>query len=263
MQNFYATLGVPHEVTPKIAKIAFDGKMKALAKSGLPDAEKRAEERLLSKAYATLSDPIKKDWYDKQWTKLGEREEQEALASNRMGWTAAAMASILLVGGLTYYYVNRANEREKLRLEEVRLANEKEAAAKQAELDKAALDAAKEADAARVELAQRQQLQRERVYSDSLTRSDQARAYAQQSQMRNMEQTAERQRQYDEQRARQQDEINRRQAQAEVDRQKRYLQQREYEEQRAAAEREARVRYESDRRAHDAAVAAARAAAGR
>jgi len=252
MQNFYATLGVTHEVTPQIAKIAYEGKMRALAKSGLPEAEKRSEERLLSQAYATLSSPAKKDWYDKQWLKHGEREEMDAVASNRRGWFVAASASILLIGGLSFYYVNRANERERLRLEEVRLANEKEAATKRAELEKSIVDAAKEADQARVDLANRQQAARERAYSDSLSRSDQARAYAQQSQIRNMELTADRQRQYEEQRARQQEEVTRRQAQMEVERQKRYLQQREYEEQRAAAEREARVRYEADRRAIEA-----------
>ncbi|HEY2629218.1 MAG TPA: hypothetical protein VGI57_08815 [Usitatibacter sp.] len=256
MQNCYAALGVTHDVTPQVAKIAFEGKMKALAKAGLSEAERREEERTLAQAFATLSNPAKKDWYDKQWMKHGEREEQVAEASNRRGWTVAAVVSVLFVGAVAYYYVNRANEREKHRLEEVRLANEKEAAAKQAEIEQAALDAAKESDAARLEIARRQQTARERAYSDSLSRSDQNRAYAEQSRARNMELTAERQRQYDEQRAHQQDDATRRQALAEVERQKRYLAQREYEEQRAAAEREARVRYESDRRARDAAIAA-------
>ncbi|MFZ3324256.1 MAG: hypothetical protein WA190_17925 [Usitatibacter sp.] len=256
MQDFYAALGVTHDVTPTIAKIAYEGKLKALEKSGLPDAEKRAEERLLAQAYATLSSPGKKDWYDKQWMKHGEREAQAAIASNRRGWYVASVLSVLFVGALSYYYVSRANEREKLRLEEIRIANEKEAATKKAELEQAALEAVKDADAARVELAKRQQTARERAYSDSLSRTDQARAYAEQSRMRNMELTAQRQQQYDEQRQRVQDENERRKAQAEVERQKRYLQQREYEEQRAAAEREARVRYEADRRAREEAIAA-------
>jgi len=244
MQNCYATLGVTHDVTPQIAKIAYEGKLRALAKSGLPDAEKRAEERLLATAYATLSNPAKKDWYDKQWMKHGEREERAQAALSRNGWFAAGALSLLLIGGISYYYVNRANEREKIRLEQ------------------AALDAAKEADQARLDLAKRQQDARERAYSDSLRRMDQSRAYAQESQLRNMEATAARQRAYDEQRARQQEDIDRRQAQMEVERQKRYLQQREYEEQRAAAEREARVRYEADRRAREAALEAIRARQG-
>ena len=256
MQDFYATLGVTHDVTPQIAKIAYEGKLKALGKSGLSDAEKRAEERLLGQAYATLSNPAKRDWYDKQWLEHGEREAQAAVASNRRGWYVASVLSVLLVGSLTFYYVNRANERERLRLEEIRIANEKDAAARKAELEQAALEAAKDADAKRVELANRQQAARERAYSDSLSRTDQARAYAEQSRMRNMELTAQRQQQYDEQRQRIQDENERRKAQAEVDRQKRYLAEREREEQRAAAEREARVRYEADRRAREEAIAA-------
>ena len=262
MQNCYATLGVTHDVTPQIAKIAYEGKLRALAKSGLPDAEKRAEERLLATAYATLSNPAKKDWYDKQWMKHGEREERAQAALSRNGWFAAGALSLLLIGGISYYYVNRANEREKIRLEEIRLANEKEATQKQHDIEQAALDAAKEADQARLDLAKRQQDARERAYSDSLRRMDQSRAYAQESQLRNMEATAARQRAYDEQRARQQEDIDRRQAQMEVERQKRYLQQREYEEQRAAAEREARVRYEADRRAREAALEAIRARQG-
>jgi curved DNA-binding protein CbpA len=256
MQNCYAALGVTHDVTPQVAKIAFEGKMKALAKAGLSEAERRAEERLLAQAYATLSNPAKKDWYDKQWMKHGEREEEVAIASTRRGWTVAAVMSVLFVGAISYYYVSRANERERLRLDAVRIANEKEAADKRAALEQAALDAVKDADAARIEYANRVQTARERAYSDSLSRSDQARANAEQYRARSLEISAERQVQVDEQRARMQDDANRRQAQADLERQKRFIAQREYEEQRAAAEREARVRYEADRRAREAAIAA-------
>ncbi len=256
MQNCYAALGVTHDVTPQVAKIAFEGKMKALAKAGLSESERRAEERLLAQAFATLSNPAKKDWYDKQWMKHGEREEKAAVASNRRGWTLAAVMTVLLVGASSYYFVNRANEREKLRLEAVRIANEKEAADKKAALEQAALEALKDADAARMEYANRVQTARERAYSDSVSYAKESRANAEAARARSLDLTAERLRQQDEQRQRMQDDAARRQAQADVERQKRFVAQREYEEQRAAAEREARVRYEADRRARDAAIAA-------
>jgi hypothetical protein len=256
MQNFYAALGVTHDVTPQVARIAYEGKVKALGRSSLSDAERRAEERLLTQAYAALSDPAKKDWYDKQWMKHAEREEHEARTSGRRGWYIAAALSVLLVGAVTYYYVNRANARERIRLEEVRLANEKAAADKAAELYQATLDAAKESDAARRDLLARQQAARERAYSDSLSRSDQARAYAEQSRQRSAEIAAERQRQADEQRVKYQEESDRRRAQMELDRQKRYFDQQQREEEYARAERAARVQYEADRRAREAAIAA-------
>ena len=258
MQNCYATLGVTQDVTPQVAKIAYEGKLKALAKAGLAEAERLAEERALTQAYVTLSNPAKKDWYDKQWMKHGEREEQAAAVHHKRGWLVASVLSVLLVGAVTYYYVHRAGERERLRLEEQRIANERALIDKAAELEQQRIDAAKDAEQARQDLRERQQAARERAYSDSLNRYDQNRSSSEQARARQAELSEQRQRQYDEQRARSQDEIERRRAQAEVDRQKRFVQEREYEERRAAAEREARVRYEADRRAREAAIEARR-----
>ena len=44
MQNYYAMLGVAHDVTPSVAKIAYEGKVKALAKANLSEAERQREE---------------------------------------------------------------------------------------------------------------------------------------------------------------------------------------------------------------------------
>jgi len=251
MQNCYA-LGVTHDVTPQVAKIAYEGKLKALAKAGLPEAERLAEERALTQAYVTLSNPAKKDWYDKQWLRHGESEETAAAAHHKRGWLVASVLSVLLVGAVTYYFVHRANEREKLRLEEQRIANERALIEKAAALEQQRIEAAKEAEQARQDLRERQQMARERAYSDSQTRYDHSRTAADQARARQVELSEQRQRQYEDQRQRAQDENERRHAQAEVDRQKRFIAEREREEQRAAAEREARVRYEADRRAREA-----------
>ncbi len=58
--NLYATLGVTHDVTPQVARIAFEGK-------------------LLVQAYATLSNPAKKDWYDKSVDEARRAQSLESL----------------------------------------------------------------------------------------------------------------------------------------------------------------------------------------
>ena len=65
MTDYYEALGVANDATAAIVKIAFEGKMKALAKAPA-SPERQAEERLLQQAYATLSNAQKREWYDRQ-----------------------------------------------------------------------------------------------------------------------------------------------------------------------------------------------------
>ena len=48
MNNHYEVLGVQRDAGPSIVKIAYEGKLKALAKAGLADAERQAHARDLA-----------------------------------------------------------------------------------------------------------------------------------------------------------------------------------------------------------------------
>lgn len=263
MQNYYEMLGVSQDVTPSIAKIAYEGKVKALARSGLGEAEKQAEERELTKAYVTLSNPAKKDWYDKQRALHGEREERVAQASHRGAWIVGGAVAACLVVAVGWLLVSRANEHERLRLEAQRIALEQEKARKAAEIEEARLQLEQDAHATNTEMAQRQQAARELYLRNQQNRVDQTRAFQQQVQQRALNTFDERNAQYNEDRQRRLDaeekrraEDERRKALAEVERQKRFVADREREDERIRAERDYRVQREQAlKRARDAAAA--------
>ena len=263
MQNYYELLGVPHDVTPAVARIAYEGKVKALAKAGLSEAEKQAEERELNKAYVTLSNPAKKDWYDKQRAVHGERELSAARASDRTGWIVGGVVAAFLVVGVGWTLVSRANERERVRLEEQRIALEKEKAHKAAEIEEARLQLQQDSQANWTDIQQRQQAAREQAYRDRQSQIDRNRDFQQQVQQRALNTFDERSVQYNEDRQRRLEaddkrraEDERRKALAEVERQKRFVAEREREDERIRAEREYRVQREQAlQRARDAAAA--------
>ena len=263
MQNYYELLGVSHDVTPAIAKIAYEGKLKALAKADLGEAERQAEERELAKAHATLSNPAKKEWYDKQRAMHGEREERAARASHRTGWIVGGVVAAFLVVGVGWMLVSRANERERVRLEEQRIALEQEKARQAADIEQARLQLQQDSQATWTDIQQRQQAAREQAYRDRQQQIDRNRDFAQQVQSRALNTFDERNAQYNEDRQRRLDaeeqrraDLERRKAQAEVDRQKRFVADREREDERIRAEREYRVQREQAlQRARDAAAA--------
>jgi hypothetical protein len=253
---------VPHDATPSVVKIAYEGKLKALARAGLPDAERQREERELGKAYVTLSTPAKKEWYDRQRAQHEDREERAAQVSHRTGWIAGATLAVVLVVGLAWLLVNRAHERERIRLEEQRIALEQERARKQADIEEARLQLQQDSQAYRQDLEQRRQAQREQAYRDQQSRISQDRAFQQQLQGRALNTFDERSAQYnaDRQRAleyedKRRAEEDRRKALAEVERQKRFVAEREREDERIRAERAYRVQHEQElARAREAAA---------
>lgn len=263
MQSYYEMLGVSQDVTPSIAKIAYEGKVKALAKSGLGEAEKQAEERELSKAYVTLSNPAKKDWYDKQRALHGEREERAAQASHRTAWIVAGGVVAFLVVAAGWILVSRANEHERLRLEAQRIALEQEKARNAADIEEARLQLEQDSQAHIQGLTERQQAAREQAYRDQQARIARDQAFRQQVQSRAINTFDERSAQYNEDRQRRLDledkrraEDERRKALAEVERQKRFVADREREDERIRADRDYRVQREQAlKRARDAAAA--------
>jgi curved DNA-binding protein CbpA len=246
MLNYYQVLGVPHDASDRIIKIAYDGKTKALDRAQLSETELRNEKRLLEQAYATLSNPAKRAWHNKQLAAEEHHAVDSARSRNRMGWFAAAILALLLVGGSSYYAVDRVNERERLRLEELRIANAKakdeaRAHAEEERLvqEKAALQYRQQSDASR-------QYARDRAYMDRQSRHDYNSAYQSEVRARALNSWDRRESNSEEDRSRYLSEADRRKAWQEVERQKRFVEEREREEERLRTERHYRVQRETE-----------------
>ncbi|MGZ5038115.1 MAG: hypothetical protein ACXWGT_15100 [Usitatibacter sp.] len=245
MDDYYRMLGVSRSATPSIVKIAYEGKLKALAKAGLSDAERAAEERELLKAQVTLSNPAKKEWYDNQLDSHADLEHATVEASHRKGWYVAGALAFVLAAGTVYYYVDRANARERVRLEEQRIALERENAQARAEAERIRLQQAEDAQRFRQQAETRSADLRERAYTDGAQAAARDRAVRDQVVGHALNAAEIRQQQANEDRERRLAEQQRRQAQAEVDRQKAWTRQRELEDERARADRAARAQREA------------------
>lgn len=244
MQNYYELLGVPRDASPRIVTIAYEGKLKALAKAGLPEAERLAEEKALEKAHVTLSNPAKKAWYDKQL-----EGAPVAPSADRRGLVAVAVVVLLLVAGGAWYSLERSKARELVRLEEQRIAIEQEKIRHQAEIEKARLletqRAREQGYDYRRESASASRAERERRAAEYQRRYEDNTALRDQVSGRVLNSYDERERQMREDRERRLAENDRRQAQAEVERQKRFVAEREREEERIRAERHYRAEREA------------------
>jgi curved DNA-binding protein CbpA len=246
MLNYYNVLGVPHDASERIVKIAYEGKQKALAKAGLSESARRGEERLLEQAYVTLSNPGKRTWHDKQLATEEASASKAAQSRTLAGWlTAGALAILLIVGG-GYYSVNRSIERERLRLEELRIANAKakdeaRAAEEQERLAaaRAALDYRQQTDASR-------RSSQDRAYMDRQGRYNRDSSYQEAVRSRTLNSWDTRESNAAEDRNRYLSDADRRKAWQEVERQKRFVEEREREEERVRTERYYRVQRETE-----------------
>jgi hypothetical protein len=252
MLNYYQVLGVAHDASDKIIKIAYEGKTKALGKAELSETERGNEERLLEQAYATLSNPAKRSWHDKQLALEEHSAADAARTRNRLGWFTAAVLTLLLVAGFGYYSVQRVGEKERLRLEELRIVNAKakeeaRAAAEEERLaqEKAAFEYRQQSDASR-------QYARDRAYMDRQGRYNRDSAFQDQVRSRTLNSWDRRENNAEEDRSRYLSEADQRKAWQEVERQKRFVAEREREEERIRAERHYRVQREAEiARAHE------------
>ncbi len=250
MNNYYELLGVSQGATPSVVKIAYEGKLKALARSGLAEAQRKAEERELEKACVTLSSPSKRTWYDNQ---LEKQHATESASQGSRGLIAGAVVVALLAAGIGWYFVDRGRTREglrieaeRLKLEQERLVFERDKAQRVLELEKASLEqpAAPRQVEIRVLGDDRDQALRERAYSDAQARADRDAAFREEVRKRALDNHDRLQQQRQEDRDRRQSEEERRRAIAEVERLKQGLRQRELEEERARTERYNRARSE-------------------
>jgi hypothetical protein len=247
MQSYYELLGVAHDANPQIVKIAYGGKLKALAAAGLPEAERKAEERLLEQAYVTLSNPAKKSWYDKQ---LAGAQAEPGGGSARKGLIAAVAIVAVLIAGGAWYSLERSKVREAVRLEEQRLAIEQERLRHQLEIEKARLEDTQQGRdqgyGYRRENDQANRAERERRAEEARARAEEGRTFRDQARDRVIQTHDEREAQRREDRARAQADQDLRKARAEVERQKRFVAEREREDERIRTERYYRVQREAE-----------------
>ena len=132
MNNYYQALGISESATPEVVKIAYEGKLKALARAKVADGERKAEESLLRQAYGTLSNPDRRASYD---AKLDGAADREASSSRRMAIGAVAAVVVALVGGVAWYASARSAKLERIRIDEARIARESEDLKRRAEAD--------------------------------------------------------------------------------------------------------------------------------
>jgi curved DNA-binding protein CbpA len=139
MIDYYGLLGVSREASPSVLKIAYEGKVKALAKGNLSEAERKSEERQLLAAYETLTDPLRRERYEERLEATASREESRAKAIPAI---AAVVFLVLAVGGYVGYTRHVAEQKRQLaRLEAERVKAEYERQALEAETERAKKEA--------------------------------------------------------------------------------------------------------------------------
>jgi hypothetical protein len=255
VKNYYDALGVAHNATPAVVKIAYEGKVKRLA--ALSEAEKTVEKKVLDEAFAILSNPAKKAWYDARLEEHHDKAEDGSSSARKPLAIGLAVAAIVL-GGSAYYMSERSKERERVHLEEERIALEREKARRQAELEELRLKDAQASRQENLDYRRAREAQyrsdRERMEWERAVRAQESRANSDAARQRATETMEARQKAMEEERQRRAADYDQRKAQAEVERQKRWLAEREREEERARTERYNRVQREAaEARAREAA----------
>ena len=249
MQNHYQVLGVSVGATPEVLRIAFEGRLKALAKARLGEPERKAEEAALRLAYGTLTNPARRAAFDAQLEGAGERE-----ARSSRNTTIAVVAAVLVavVAGLGWYFSERGARAERIRLEEARIAREAEelryrVATEKADKERREREAAyAQESAARREERDRQRVERERTQYQREVDRAQSVADREAERARSEEEARERERERAELRDKAQAERDLAAAQRDANRQKRYLEQQEEEERRIREERHQRAVLDSE-----------------
>ena len=246
MQDYYQVLGVSEQSTLAVIRIAFEGKVKALRASSLGEAERNAEDRLLRLAFVTLTDPIRKAWYDRKLEK-----QRAALTAEFPKWAAVAAVALVTAGftALGFQTAERSRERdlayyEGLRIDAERAKARAAAAVQLAELAEAR--AAREAnDALRRDREVRHWMERDRNYSNAQARYNDAYTRSEWDRQRYYVLTEARTTQYVEDRRQRNEVVNRYVARAELDRQVQWMENREAEEDRIRSEKHYRAQQEA------------------
>lgn len=246
MQDYYRVLGISEQATPAVIQIAFEGKLKALHKSSLPESERMAEDRLLRQAFVTLTHPARRTWYDMQLER-----DRASLTDVSPRWRAVAIVAIVTAGftSVAWSTVERSKERDRLYAEGLRVEAEqaKARAAAAVQLAQIAEDKAiREAELAlRRERDTRYWMERDRSWGNAQSRYNEVAARNDWYQERYYVLAEARTQQSIEDRRQRNELSNRYAAQAELNRQVQWMENREAEESRIRAEKHYRAQLEA------------------
>lgn len=240
MTDYYALLGVSRQAQPAIVKIAYEGKLKALAASQPDPAARAAEERELNAAYVTLANPGKKGWYDRQLEGRIAREHADGSRQVRNVALVAVALVAIVAGGWTWHSQQRG--KELARLETERLTLERERLAIQAEVERAKLEAVQERQDKSLDYLKARDERNREIAAQRLQAQADARERIDLQRQQVIDMQAERERQRADEMERRRADQDLRRAQAEARRQEQWVKQREMEEERARAIRAMRSR---------------------
>jgi colicin import membrane protein len=216
--DFYDLLDIPGNAPAALVKRAYQIRQEAIEADPRLSGPKRQQQlEALRVAYETLSDPDRRAAYD-------DKRHQSAQASGRGGrWFVMALVLLIVAGAGVAFANYQMRKEEEARIEKQRLADEA------ARLEKMRA----EAEQRRREMLAQERAERERAEQERLEKERQEREAflatrtfeVDHSTLKNAQDTPQkaREREYLERKQAFEDEVARRRAQAEVERQKRFL----------------------------------------
>ena len=134
MTDYYAVLGVSRQATPSVLRIAYEGKLKGLAKSNLSEAERQAEAKQIESAFATLSDPLRRERHDERLEAAVRKVENRARAVPIIA--GVVVLALGIVGYAGYSWKAAESKKQLARLEQERIKAERERVALEAETER-------------------------------------------------------------------------------------------------------------------------------
>ena len=132
MKDYYDILGIARDATPNVVKIAYEGKVKKLAR--LSDSKRAAEEKPLKEAFAILSNPAKREHFD---SRLMELDANLGGSGSNAPLVIGIVVVALTAAGIGYFLSERSKAQKAARIEEQRVAAERKAAPQKETLERA------------------------------------------------------------------------------------------------------------------------------
>jgi curved DNA-binding protein CbpA len=123
MKDYYAVLGVKRNADSAAIRLAYERKMKTLARR--PPAERAAQEREVKEALETLSNPLKREDFDAHRVEI---DANVGGPTSNKPLAIAILVVLFTIIGVGYFLTERWASQEAMRAEAQRAAAEREKA---------------------------------------------------------------------------------------------------------------------------------------